>query len=67
MDCGGDPEIQDINNKTALHYALEEKFQDCFNLLKLYVNDKATVLFREERDCKFYDIKLGKLFFIANS
>ncbi|EFA06702.1 ankyrin repeat and LEM domain-containing protein 1 [Tribolium castaneum] len=61
LDCGGDPEIRDTNNKTAFHYALEEGFVKCYNLLKLYVADKADVLFKEKEDCKNYDFKLDKI------
>ncbi|XP_063932736.1 ankyrin repeat and LEM domain-containing protein 1-like isoform X2 [Zophobas morio] len=61
LDCGGSPEIRDINKKTALHYAVEEKYMDCYNLLKLYVTDKASIMCREKEDCINYAIKLDKI------
>jgi ankyrin repeat protein len=54
LDCGGDPEIRDLNKKTALHYAVEEEYLDCYKLLKLYVTDKASIIFREKEDCINY-------------
>jgi ankyrin repeat protein len=60
LDCGGDPEIRDLNKKTALHYAVEEEYLDCYKLLKLYVTDKASIIFREKEDCINYALLLGK-------
>jgi ankyrin repeat protein len=61
LDCGGDPEIRDLNKKTALHYAVEEEYLDCYKLLKLYVTDKASIIFREKEDCINYALLLDKI------
>lgn len=61
LDCGGNPEIYDTTHKTPLHYALQENFVDCYELLKSYVTDKSTVMCREKEDCINYEIKLGEI------
>lgn len=59
---GADPELRDINHKTAMDYAYEQNNTDILQMLRKCTTDQHSVFNKEEKDA--YSLVLGEDLFL---